>query len=192
MVPADAGAAPPLAGPAIDLLDIAALGLEPGGGQERAGHVAFEPLLLGGHSYGVPSGRSAVRLRASAPPGGLHVHLVADVVLSGPCWRCLEQTTVEVPVETHTYHEYAAPEGDDLHSDYVADDAIAVARWLRDSVAEAMPQTILCRADCAGLCGGCGADLNTADCSCPPAAPDARWGPLAELAERMREPDADD
>lgn len=186
------GVGPRLAGPAVDMLDIAALGLEPGGGQELTGHVAFEPLVLGGHSYGVPGGRTGVRLRASAPPGGLHAHLIAEVILTGPCWRCLSETAADVSVETHTYHEYSAPDGDDLRSDYVADTAIAVARWLRDSVAEAMPQTILCRSDCAGLCDGCGADLNTAACECPPPPPDSRWGPLAELADRLREPEQGD
>lgn len=192
MAASEGDSGPRLTGPPIDVLDVAALGLEPGGGKELRGHVAFEPLVLGGHSYGVPGGRTTALLRASAPPGGIHVHLIADVTLEGPCWRCLDHTTTDVAVETHTYHEYAAPEGDDLRSDYVGDDAIAVARWLRDSVAEAMPQTILCRADCAGICGGCGADLNSGSCTCPPAEPDPRWGPLAELAERLERPDGGD
>ena len=115
---------------------------------------------------------------------------MADVTLRGPCWRCLEDTAIAVAVETHTYDESTATE-DELRSDYLEDEVVAVARWLRDSVAEALPQTILCRDDCAGLCAGCGADLNAAACDCPPEAPDPRWGPLAELAERLREPGPD-
>lgn len=167
------------------MLDISAFGLEAGGGSELTGHVAFEPLDLAGHSYGVAGGRAGVDLRASAPPGGLHVRIAASVRLEGPCWRCLTASRVEVAIDTHTYHEYAAEDGDDLCSDYVVDDAVEVARWLRDCAAEAMPQTILCRAECAGICGGCGTDLNAAACTCPPAEPDPRWGPLADLAEKL-------
>ncbi|MCL1828233.1 MAG: DUF177 domain-containing protein [Oscillospiraceae bacterium] len=40
----------------------------------------------------------------------------------------------------------------------------------------------LCREDCAGLCGGCGVDLNTGSCECK-VIPDPRFAVLARLSE---------
>ncbi len=38
---------------------------------------------------------------------------------------------------------------------------------LREQVYLHMPQQILCRPDCRGLCVGCGVDLNSTVCRCP-------------------------
>lgn len=43
-----------------------------------------------------------------------------------------------------------------------------------------IPMKPLCREDCAGLCAGCGANLNIASCSCK-AETDPRWKALEEL-----------
>ncbi|MGH7657134.1 MAG: YceD family protein [Gemmatimonadales bacterium] len=37
---------------------------------------------------------------------------------------------------------------------------------IREELALAVPAFPLCREDCAGLCPGCGADLNTGPCNC--------------------------
>ena len=43
-----------------------------------------------------------------------------------------------------------------------------------------LPMKPLCRQDCAGLCSGCGANLNDGGCACS-APVDSRWSPLLEL-----------
>jgi uncharacterized protein len=45
---------------------------------------------------------------------------------------------------------------------------------LREEWLLAQPRYVLCRDDCKGLCPRCGADLNAAQCSCPPQT-DSRW-----------------
>lgn len=50
-----------------------------------------------------------------------------------------------------------------------------------------VPMKPLCRPDCRGLCGGCGADLNTEECRCESAPVDPRWEALAALKGRMDE-----
>ncbi len=61
---------------------------------------------------------------------------------------------------------------------------------IRDAVVTSLPFAPLCRADCAGLCARCGADLNLEPCVCPPQT-DVRWAALAEvrfdLSDRGRE-----
>lgn len=45
-----------------------------------------------------------------------------------------------------------------------------------------IPMKPLCREDCKGLCGSCGADLNEGPCSCPTAV-DPRWSRLAAVPD---------
>ena len=58
------------------------------------------------------------------------------------------------------FHDFDAPPADELHSDYVANDQLQLGAWARDAVALELPEQILCREDCAGLCPVCGKDLN--------------------------------
>jgi uncharacterized protein len=45
----------------------------------------------------------------------------------------------------------------------------------------AVPMKPLCREDCAGLCPGCGRNLNQGGCDCPPQEADPRWAKLKNL-----------
>ena len=47
----------------------------------------------------------------------------------------------------------------------------------------ALPMKPLCRADCAGLCPGCGHNLNQGPCQCQGARRDSRWEALGSWAE---------
>ena len=56
--------------------------------------------------------------------------------------------------------------------------------WARDALALALPVQLVCRADCAGLCPVCGADLNAAGPEhAHERAPDPRWAKLGELID---------
>ena len=52
------------------------------------------------------------------------------------------------------------PESDDERTEYLDDDRLDLSAWARDAIALALPDQILCRPDCAGLCPVCGKDLN--------------------------------
>jgi uncharacterized protein len=45
----------------------------------------------------------------------------------------------------------------------------------------AIPMKTLCKVDCAGLCPGCGRNLNQGPCGCPPVVADPRWSELSKL-----------
>ncbi|MDD5039257.1 MAG: DUF177 domain-containing protein [Dehalococcoidales bacterium] len=49
----------------------------------------------------------------------------------------------------------------------------------------AVPMKPLCSEDCAGLCPGCGHNLNEGTCDCPPQA-DIRWHELSKLANKQK------
>ena len=50
--------------------------------------------------------------------------------------------------------------------------------WARDAVALELPEQILCRPDCAGLCPVCGKDLNVEPHEHLERDPDPRWAAL--------------
>lgn len=55
---------------------------------------------------------------------------------------------------------------------------------VRETLILALPIRFLCSEDCAGLCPGCGADLNRDSCSCERET-DPRWAALNELKQKM-------
>ena len=63
-----------------------------------------------------------------------------------------------------------------LDSNHILD----LTEAMRQYVIINLPMKPLCRQDCAGLCSGCGANLNDGKCDCS-AQIDLRWSPLLEL-----------
>jgi uncharacterized protein len=50
-----------------------------------------------------------------------------------------------------------------------------------------MPIKYLCSDSCAGICPGCGADLNEGACGCGGKDADPRWSPLKKLLKEKDE-----
>ena len=57
--------------------------------------------------------------------------------------------------------------------------------WVRDALALALPAKLLCRADCAGLCAGCGKNLNEDPHGHDEERSDSRWSALESLREKL-------
>ena len=115
----------------------------------------------------------------------LRGEVVADVALS--CARCLAPVDDElrVPVAELYSDPTRALTPDDVEAGYeIREGVIDLEVLLRDAVVAGAPTAPRCRPDCRGLCAGCGADLNAADCRCPQDAPDPRWQALAGLRLR--------
>jgi uncharacterized protein len=107
------------------------------------------------------------------------------VRLVGPCVRCLSDAGLDVSVEDRQY-QATSPEGDEeLRTPYLVDDRLDLSAWARDAVALGLPDKILCRADCAGLCPVCGRDLNSDPHEHEDEGGDERWAKLAELRDRL-------
>jgi uncharacterized protein len=94
--------------------------------------------------------------------------------------RCLEPAAPVFSVDAREVSQPGA--GDELSSPYIVAGVLDLHAWARDALALALPATVLCRADCAGLCGVCGADLNEAGPDhVHESEPDPRWAKLSEL-----------
>lgn len=53
--------------------------------------------------------------------------------------------------------------------------------FVREQLLLALPDYVLCREDCKGLCVVCGADLNAGDCGCDRSVPDPRLAGLKNI-----------
>jgi len=84
-------------------------------------------------------------------------------------------------VEAREYQATARDADDELRSEYVVDGDLDLDAWARDLIGLGLPDQILCRADCAGLCPVCGKDLNLEPHEHEEAAVDPRWEALEAL-----------
>jgi len=128
----------------------------------------------------------------------LHVVLTAawagsgEVVLRGTlqgsvmqgCRRCL--VPVERAVDSEITMVFASPElldQDDEETRRIEPGKreIDLEPHVRDELILLVPMYVECRADCKGLCGGCGVNLNEADCQCSTEGRDPRWDALRTL-----------
>jgi uncharacterized protein len=164
-----------------DTFELAPLGLRSGDGRRLDLHVALADFHYGGESYSVTPRLVPVRLDVSRTTGmGWALRLRFTAGLEGPCMRCLEPAGPEFEVDAREVSQPGG--GEELSSPYVgADDELDLAGWARDALALALPAQITCRADCAGLCGQCGANLNEDPEHHHEPAPDPRWAKLGEL-----------
>ena len=88
------------------------------------------------------------------------------------CARCLGPALVRLE-QQELRLTYLPPKGTEAAADedldtYVHDgQTIDLEPMVREQLVLAIPITPLCRADCRGICTGCGAELNTEPCGCP-------------------------
>ncbi len=166
-------------------MDLRTLRLRPGEVRRETLEVALEPFVLGGQRYEATPATIPVELEISQASGAMVLDLRLDARLSGACMRCLGFAEVERQVRAREFHDFDAPPADELRSDYVVDEHLDLSAWARDAVALELPDQILCREDCAGLCPVCGKDLNEEPHEHTERTPDPRWAALAELRDEL-------
>ena len=118
----------------------------------------------------------------------------ATVAYETRCARCLAPISgtwtlhVEKPVaQDRGETELVDKENDDYLQ--TQDGFLNPCEAVTEALMEEFPARFLCREDCAGICPGCGVNLNEASCSCRKAA-DPRFASLSALLETM--PDEDE
>jgi len=146
--------------------------------------IQLEPLELGGQRYlPVPENIQA-ELSITRASTGTVFELRFRNRLHGPCYRCLADAVLDLPISAREY-QATSPESDELQTPYLDEDRLDLSAWARDAVALALPEQILCRVDCAGLCPVCGKDLNAEPHTHDEEQADFRWAALAELRDRL-------
>ena len=146
--------------------------------------IELEPLELGGQRYLPLPQKVPAELTMTRASTGTVFELSFHVRLHGPCYRCLEDAVLDLPISAREY-QATAPESDEMRTPYLEDDNLDLSAWARDALALALPDKILCRPDCAGLCPVCGKDLNAEPHEHDEPKADTRWSALAELRDRL-------
>jgi len=169
-------------------LDLRAIDVSSGSARTVEAPVPIAPLEIAGQSYVADPPAPVLVIDLVRLSNGWHFRLRGAVDVVGPCWRCLEPARLPVRLDA-TEVSINAANDPEMVSLYVHADELEVAEWARDVVAEALPATILCKPECAGLCASCGTDLNGDPCACAPDPTDSRWDALADLARRLADND---
>jgi uncharacterized protein len=163
-----------------DTFELAPLRLRSGEGRRFDLLVKIGDFHYAGEPYAVTPALVPVRLDVSRTTGnGYALRLRFTASLEGPCMRCLDPAAPSFEVDAREVSQPGG--GDELSSPYIEDEELALAQWARDALALTLPAQIVCREDCAGLCGQCGANLNEDPEHQHEAAPDPRWAKLGEL-----------
>jgi uncharacterized protein len=106
------------------------------------------------------------------------------------CDRCLKP--IEQAVDSKLKVEYVTPEvyeaqhavelnEEDLDLAVFDGESINIDDLVAEELMLALPDHILCRDDCKGICPTCGADRNNVSCDCESKATDPRWDELKKL-----------
>ena len=169
----------------MTFFDLRRLPLRSGEQYRDEEEVALEPFAFGGERYLPVPETVPAELTISRASTGTVFELRFRGRLHGPCQRCLADAVVEREVAVREYQATRAGSAEELSTPYLADDRLDLSAWARDSLAYALPDQILCRPDCAGLCPVCGKDLNVEPHSHEDVAIDPRWSALAELRDRL-------
>jgi len=111
-------------------------------------------------------------------PDGIVVQGRVDAVYQAQCSRCLRPLTRTVSSRVRELFESDPIDGETYP---IAGEEVDLELPVRDTLLLDLPVAPLCRDDCAGLCGTCGADLNLTTCDCDPNPPDPRWDALRAL-----------
>jgi uncharacterized protein len=149
----------------------------------------LNPLLAHGpvHDYEFV-GPANVHLRYYRSGTELFFTATMESRVAGECARCLERfefrhaptfEVVMVPRAGRWAEEDLDDGGDDLV--WYEGDEVDISPLLRERLLLDLPTLPLCRDDCRGLCGQCGADLNQGACGCPAEVGDPRLAVLRTL-----------
>ena len=184
----------------MSTFDLRTLRLRSGEQARERVEIELEPLVLGGQTYEAGPNPAPAELTVTRASSGTVLELALDVSLEGPCFRCLSDAELPLSLRLREYSAGspagkaggarredqgdALPEGDDdLRTEYLEDDRVDLSAWAHDAIALALPDKILCRPDCAGLCPVCGEALDAGTHEHAEEAADPRWAALESLRE---------
>jgi uncharacterized protein len=169
----------------VSVLNLRTIKLRSGEEHRSEQEIELEPLILGGQRYLPVPAKIPAELDVTRASTGTVFELAFTGRLHGPCFRCLEETVIEEQIRAREY-QATNPEGsDELRTPYLEDDRLDLTAWARDALLLALPDKILCRPECAGLCPVCGKDLNVEWHTHDDVQPDPRWAALEELRNKL-------
>lgn len=169
----------------MTVLDLRSIRLRPGEELRDEQEVELQPLVLGGQRYVPVPEKAAAELVVTRANTGTVFELRLRARLHGPCYRCLEDAVLELELALREYQAESPGGSDELTTPYIANNKLDLSAWARDALVLALPEKILCRPDCAGLCPVCGRNLNREPHEHEVDRSDPRWAALGELRGKL-------
>jgi len=166
------------------MIDLDALALRSGQGEKIELQLEPERPVVGGETLTLPEPLTLARVDVSRTTSGYALRLRLATEVEGTCSRCLGRARRPLEVDAREV-EQASESDPELVSPYVSEGVLDMAAWVRDAITLALPERLLCRDDCAGLCEECGADLNHVGPGAHSHEPalDPRFAKLRELSD---------
>jgi len=125
------------------------------------------------------TGEIEVELVATSTIDGVVVEGTVTMPWRAPCRRCLAEVVGTGVIEVDEVYQDEIADGDDAFP--IEGDQIDLVPAVREAVLLELPDDVLCRDDCAGICPVCGIDRNQGSCDCDTTIRDDRWAALDEL-----------
>jgi uncharacterized protein len=106
------------------------------------------------------------------------------------CTRCLSPVERELDIafdvdfvgkEMFPESKETHLESGDLDTDVIEGNELDLKQVAREQILLNLPETVLCRDECKGICPTCGKDLNDGECKCAADEIDPRWAALKDL-----------
>ena len=166
-------------------LDLRSLRIRSGEEHREAKEIELPALELGGQRYLPVPERVEAELVVTRASTGTVLQLRFPVRLHGPCVSCLADAVLDLRIAGREYQATSPGEAEELRSPYVSDDVVDLSAWARDALVLSLPDQILCRPNCGGLCPVCGRDLNLEPHEHEESKTDPRWAVLEELREQL-------
>ena len=162
-------------------IDLEALGLRSGQAVRIDMEISPEPPVLGGERLELETDPISLRVDISRTSSGFALRLRGEAVVLGTCARCLGPARLVVEIDAREVEQAGVDPDDELSSPYVDEALLDPEAWLHDALALGIPERLICRPDCAGLCAICGISLNEVTTGSPRPRTSSR-SPLREAA----------
>jgi uncharacterized protein len=137
------------------------------------------------------------KVRLQRTNRGILLRGLVDVPVRRTCSRCLEPFVETVHLELAEEFlptvdplrgvTLAPPAPDEEALPIDAQHQIDLGAVVHDELVVGEPMHPLCRADCPGLCAGCGRHMDVGSCNCVTTEPDPRLAALARLLDGSRD-----
>ena len=145
------------------------------------------PDALGTDLIGIAAGAPLdLDFRLESVSEGVLVTGTISANIEGECGRCLDPVTEELVVDVVELFAYpdsttdATTERDEVHR--LVGTRLDLEPVVRDGIVLGLPGTVLCRADCLGLCPDCGQRLDDLPTGHAHDTIDPRWAALADMS----------
>ena len=114
----------------------------------------------------------------------------ADVTLSIPCGRCLEEVPTQICFDIDKkldIQEGGLVDDEMEENDYLIGFELDVDKLVYAEILVNWPMKVLCKEDCEGICKVCGANLNKGDCGCQRTELDPRMAAIQDIFSKFKE-----